>query len=156
MKKILNGLFYFLQLMLFIGAFALTLMVMIQMNRRLEKSFMTTINVFVPFAILLVLFMVNMIFNQKTVRGNLFYNLTSCLVFGTIVVVALRAMLDHRLILSTLNSYHMDFNFFANFLPFLKIMLYSLCVVNVLLMFHLKEDKGKDKGESSKGEKHTA
>lgn len=149
MKKILNILFYILQLVLFVAAFALTLVVMIQMNRRLEKSFMTTINVFVPFGILLVLLMLNMIFNQKTVRDNILYNITSNLIFATIGIVALRAMFDNHLIISTLNSYHMDFNFFANFLPFLKIMLYGLCISNVLLMFHISQ-KNTDKGKKRK------
>lgn len=141
MKKILTWLFYILSLFMFIASFAITLLILVQMNRRLEKSFMTTINVFVPFGILLLLYMINMIFNQKTVRGNLFYNLTSCIIYATILVVGARTVCDHRLIIGTLNSFNMDFNFFANFLPFMKIMLYGLCIANVLFMFHLKEAK---------------
>lgn len=153
MKKILNWLFYFFSLFLLIASFAVTLFILVQMNRRLEKSFMTTINVFFPFGILLVLAMINMIFNQKSVRKNLFYNLTACIIFSTIVIVGARAIFDHRLIIGTLNSYNIDFNFFANFLPFMKIMLYGLSVANILLMFHLKEKprEGKeDYRESSK------
>ena len=144
MKKILNILFYCLQLGLFISAFALTLFVMVQMNRRLEKSFFTTIDIFIPFVILFLLLIINIIFNQKTVKGHLFYNLTSSLVYATISVVALRAMLDERLIIGTMNDYHIDFNFFSNFTPFLKIMLYGLCIANVLFMFHLKVPKEKN------------
>ncbi len=141
MKKIFNVIFYYLQLILFVGAFCLTFFIMLQMNRRLEKSFFTTIDVFVPFIILFILLIINILANQKTVKKNLFYNITSFLIFGTISIVALRAIFDHYLIMGTLNSYQIDFNYFANFIPFLKIMIYGLSLANFLFMFHLKEKK---------------
>lgn len=144
MKKILNIIFYVLKFLLLLVAFAGTLYVMLQMNHRLQKSFMSTIDVFIPFIILLILLIVNIIFNQKTVTGDLFYNVTSNLVFTTITVIAFRAVFDRSMIISNLTDYKIDFNFFANCLPFIKIMLYGLCIADILLMFHIKDDKEKN------------
>ncbi len=143
MKKILNGLFYVLQLLLLIISFAGTLYVILQMNARLEKNFMENFNVFIPFLLLFVLLIINIFANQKSVKDNLFYNITSTLSFTTIIIVALRAILDNNLILHNVTTYQIDFTYFANFLPFLKILLYGLSIANVLLMFHLKESTSK-------------
>ena len=56
MTKILNGIFNATKYLLFIAAFGITIFIVIQMNSRLEKGFMTSINVFIPFFVLLGLF----------------------------------------------------------------------------------------------------
>ena len=134
MKKIFNMLFYVLKFILLIAAFGLTLFVLIRMNIRLEKNMARIIQELIPFAILLLLFIVNLIFKQDGVNKNLFYNLTSCLVFVTIVLVALRAILDTNMVLNGKYGYGIDFNFFANFVAYIKIMLYGLSIANILFM----------------------
>ncbi len=141
MKKILNILFYVLKFILFLAAFGLTLFIILQMNRRLEKDFMTTINIFIPFAVLLILFIVNLIFKHEGVTNNLFYNLTCCLVFATIIYVSYRAICDKNMVLNEKYGYGIDFNYFSNFVSYLKIMLYGLAIGNIFFMFN-KLDKG--------------
>jgi len=140
MKKILNILFYVLKFILFLAAFGLTLMIIVQMNHRLNKSFMTTVNVFIPFIILLILFIVNLIFKHKNVTDNIFYNITCCLVFLTIIYVSYRALSDKNMVLNEKYGYGIDFNYFSNFVSYLKIMLYGLNIGNIFLMFQ-KLDK---------------
>ena len=72
--------------------------------------------------------------DAKKGNKNLFYNLTSCLVFVTIVLVALRAILDTNMVLNGKYGYGIDFNFFANFVAYIKIMLYGLSIANILFM----------------------
>lgn len=140
MKKILNILFYVLKFILFLAAFGLTLMIIVQMNHRLNKSFMTTVNVFIPFIILLILFIVNLIFKHKNLTDNIFYNITCCLVFLTIIYVSYRALSDKNMVLNEKYGYGIDFNYFSNFVSYLKIMLYGLNIGNIFLMFQ-KLDK---------------
>ena len=140
MKKILNILFYVLKFILFLAAFGLTLMIIVQMNHRLNKSFMTTVNVFIPFIILLILFIVNLIFKHKNVTDNIFYNITCCLVFLTIIYVSYRALSDKNMVLNEKYGYGIDFNYFSNFVSYLKIMLSGLNIGNIFLMFQ-KLDK---------------
>ena len=143
MKKILNGLFYFLKFLLFFMAFSLTLFIMIRMYQRLNKNILDSYRVFVPFFAILIFFIINIFARQKSVTKNIFYNITCCLVFGTIVVVALRAMFDGNMVLREQLGSNINFNFFDYFIPFMKIMLYGLSVSDFFLMFTGKENNKK-------------
>lgn len=134
MKKIFNSLFYILKYLLLIAAFGLTLFILIRMNVRLDKDMMTILPELIPFALLLILFVVNMIFRQSSVSDNIFYNLTCCLVLGTIIFVDLRSVLDTNMVLNAKYGYGIDFNFFDNFIAYIKIMLYGLSIANILFM----------------------
>lgn len=149
MKKIFNWLFYGLKFLLLIAALGLTLFVLIRMNVRLEKNMMSVLPELVPFALLLILFIVNMIFKQKGVNENIFYNLTCSLVLATIVCVTLRAVLDTNMVLNEKYGYGVDFNFFDNFVAYINIMLYGLSIANILFMFREK-DKNVEKSKELK------
>ena len=150
MKRIFNGLFYGLKFLLLIGAFGLTLFILIRMNIRLEKDMMSILPQFIPFIILLVLFIINMILRQVGVSKNLFYNLTCCLVFTTIILVGCRAILDTNMVLNAKYGYGIDFNFFDNFLSYIKIMLYGLIIADILFMFREKEKLVEEKSKKKK------
>ncbi len=135
MKKILNGLFYFLKFFFFFGALSFTLIIIIQMYQRLEKNIVDSFNVFVPYLLILILFIINFSFKQKNVTNNIFYNLTCCLVFATIMLVGFRAMFDANMVLRAQLGKNINFNFFDYFIPFMKIMLYGLSIANLFLMF---------------------
>ena len=141
MKKIFNYMFYGLKFLFLIGAFGLTLFIMIRMNVRLEKSMVSILPVFIPFVLLLVVFIINMIFKQKGVSDNLFYNITCCLVFATIIFVCYRAMFDTNMVLNEKYGYDVDFNFFDNFVAYINIMLYGLFIANIFFMFKERENE---------------
>ncbi len=143
MKKIINLLFYFLKFLLLLGAFGLTLMIIVQMNNRLEKGFATSIPIFIPFIAILILFVINLILKQHGVSKNIFYNITCCLVFAVIIVVGYRALTDKNMVLNEKYGYDIDFNYFNNFVSYLKLLLYGLSIGNIFLMFHEKEEKAK-------------
>ena len=65
--------------------------------------------------------------------------------------VALRSLLDTNMVLNEKYGYGVDFNFFDNFIPYIKIMLYGLSIADVLFMFREKDnDKIKDEKKSKK------
>ena len=105
---------------------------------------------FIPFLVLLVLFIINMILKQVGVSKNLFYNLTCCLVFTTIILVGCRAILDTNMVLNAKYGYGIDFNFFDNFLSYIKIMLYGLIIADILFMFREKEKLVEEKSKKKK------
>ena len=135
MKRILNGIFHILKLILLIVSFGLTLIIIIHINNRLNKGFNTVISVFVPYIVLFVLFCLNLILRRKGVNKNIFYNITCCLVFATILVVVYRSYNDKNMVLNQKYGYGIDFNYFNNFISYMKIMLYGLSIANVFLMF---------------------
>ena len=68
MKKILSRAFYLLKYILLIIAFALVLYGIIRTYQRLEKSLLESIPVFIPFALLLITYFVNLFFNKPVIK----------------------------------------------------------------------------------------
>jgi len=141
MKKIFNGFFNILKYPLWITSFISTLYIMTYMYQRLEKTVLDAFPVLIPYFILLLLFIFNIVLKQKGVNKNIFYNITCCLVLLTITFVGYRARFDTNMILNERMGYNINFNYYADFLPPLKVMLYGLSLANILLMFHLKEKR---------------
>ena len=141
MKRIFNGLFYGFKFLLLIGSFGVTLFILIRMNIRLDKDMVSILPQFIPFIVLLILFIINIIFKHSGVTKNLFYNLTCCLVLITIIFVSCRAIFDTNMVLNEKYGYGVDFNFFDNFLPYIKIMLYGLIIGDFLFIFKEKKSE---------------
>ena len=141
MKKILNGIFMFLKFILLILGFGLSFFIVLSMYKRVDKNLVESIPIFTPYIILLLIFFINIIFGQKSVNRNLFYNLTCCLVFSCIVIVCLRAILDKNMLLNSIMGYNINFSYFNDFIYFMKIMLYGLSLANIFFMIHEKEEK---------------
>ena len=100
MKRIFNGLFYILKFLLLVGSFGLTLFILIRMNVRLDKDMISILSQLIPFLLLFVVFIINMIFKQIGVTKNLFYNLTCCLVFAIIIFFGYRAIFYTNMVLN--------------------------------------------------------
>ena len=141
MKKILNGIFMFLKFILLILGFGLSFFIVLSMYKRVDKNLVESIPLFTPYIIILLIFFINIIFGQKSVNRNLFYNLTCCLVFSCIVIVCLRAILDKNMLLNSIMGYNINFSYFNDFISFMKIMLYGLSLANIFFMIHEKEEK---------------
>lgn len=141
MKKILSRLFYVLKYPLLIIAFALVLYGIIRTYQRLEKSLLESIPVFIPFALLLITYFVNLFFNKPVVKDNLFYNLTSVLALSVIIIIGLRAMLDTNMLLY--HKYQVNYNplYLSDNLSSIKLILYCLMASNVILMVSTVFDK---------------
>lgn len=140
MKKILNGLFFALKWILLLSSFAITFYIILSMYDRVNKSLIESVSLFIPYVLILILFMINVVLKQKSVSQNLFYNITCCLVFATIVVVGIRAIIDKNMVLNQIMGYGINFCYFNDFLIFMKVLLYGLAIGNIFFMIHEKED----------------
>lgn len=139
MKKIINTMLLGLRYILYLGAFAISFYIVLSMYNRLGKNMMESINIFIPYAILLIIFFINIIFRQKSVNNNLFYNLTCCLIFATTIVVGIRAICDTNMILNKVMGYNINFIYFSDYISFMKLLIYGLCISNILFMICIKE-----------------
>ena len=133
MTKILNGMFYLLKFLLIVLAFGSSLYVLVAMYKRLDKNMIDLLRVFIPYMVLIVLWILNIFFRQQSVTKNVFYNLTCCLVFATIILLACRALFDESMILILKTKYHTNFDFFSDMLTFVNVMIYGLCISDVFL-----------------------
>lgn len=143
MTKIINLFFSILKYLLLVISFILTFYIIMFMFKRLEKDLIGTVGIFLPYVLMLVVFTINLLFEQKRVTQNLFYNLTCCLVFGILIFAGYRAIYDDYLLSGIKMGYNINFNYYADMLAPLKSMLYLLIFGNIFLM--LSGIKGKKK-----------
>ena len=141
MREILNGILKFFKWVLFIISFATTFYIVLSMYDRLDKNIIESVDIFIPFIILLILFFINLVAKQNSVSKNLFYNLTSVIVFLTILIVDVRTIFDKNMVLSEIMGYGINFSYFSDFLSFMKVLLYGLSIANIFFMFQVKKEK---------------
>ena len=134
MKDVLAGLFGFLKYLLLIISFGLVFFGIMTTYSRLNKSLLDAIGVFLPFALVLLVFIISMIMHSKLSKSKLLFNFVSCLVFVVTIIIGLRSMLDKNMLLYY--KYQINFNptFFADNLSAIEFMLYMIFVSNVLLI----------------------
>ena len=133
------------------------------MFKRLEKdifgaSLMEFIQIVLPFILLLILNLITIFLNTKEVKNNIFYNITSFLVMLVISVFCYRALMDKNMFLWYKYGYNINFNYFADQVAPIKVMLYGLSLSSILLMIKGKigEDKKEDIKEKGKKKEKTA
>ena len=134
MLKIFNGLLNVLKMIMLLICFVLTFYIIIRMYQRLDKPFIGSISNFIPFIVLFILFCVNFIFIKKQVNQNVFYNVTCVLVFSMLGFCIYRTFFDKNMIVLTRLGYDINFNYFADVIAPMKVLLYTLSVTNVLLI----------------------
>lgn len=134
MNKILSKLFSLLKYLLFMLAFALTLVGIIKTYQRLDKTMTESIHIFLPFALILLLFIVNMFVKKAKISDNLLFNFTSIIVFAVIIIVGVRALFDTNMLLY--HKYKINYNpmYFSDNLSSIKIMLYTLAISNIFFL----------------------
>lgn len=128
------------KILLLLIAFSLSIYIIIGMSYRLNNSLFNSILYLVPFVILLFIYVLNFIFKQDRINGNLFYTLTSLLVYGVIIFVCARTIFDKGMILNEVMGYGINFNYFSDFIVFMEIMLYELIISNLLFMLNKKSN----------------
>lgn len=135
MKKVINIMLGVLKYLLLLVAFSASLFIVLKMNQRLGKSITDSINIFIPYGILLLLYILNFSLDRRAILDNLFYNLTSCLVFSTNLVVFYRAVFDYNMLFNGIQKMGVNFNYFNDYLSFNRIMLYGLIIADIIFMF---------------------
>jgi len=139
MIKLLNKLFYILKNILLPITFIATIYIITFMFQRLEKelfgaNFMEFLATIFPYLLLMILYIINSFLNQKSVKDNFFYNITSFIVTLTISIFVYRALFDQNMYLWHKYAYDMNFNYFADQIAPIRIMLYGLSFSNIILI----------------------
>lgn len=136
---LLNIVKMFMLLICFVGSFY----IIVNMYRRLDKDLFESIKNFVPFVFLFVMFSINFILKQKAVTQNIFYNLTCFVGLSMILFAIYRTLCDRNMIVMIRMGYNINFNYFADIIAPMKVILYGLGFSNILLI--LSETKVFDK-----------
>ena len=155
MKKILSKMLNVLSFILMFASFALILIGILFTYKRLEKSLVEAINIFIPFILVIVLTVINMFNKKAKTSENLLFNFTKFLVFIVIIIIGLRAKFDTNMLLYQKYQINYNPNYLADNLSTIKVLLYCLSGANVFILFNslLKEKKLIAKQEDIKEEK---
>ena len=139
MIKILNKILFYLKNIMIIILVPITIYIVGYMFERLGKemfgkNMIEFIQVLLPFILLIILNFINIFAKQTEVKDNFYYNITSFLCMVVIAIFCYRALMDSNMYLLNKYSYHINFNYFADQIAPIKVMLYGLSVSNILLM----------------------
>ena len=134
MRELLCKIFSFLKYILLIVSFGLVFYGIINTYGRLEKPLTEAISIFVPFGVVLLLFLINLFTRSKYTSTSLLFNFVSVFAFVVIIIICLRSMFDTNMIL--FHRYGIDYNpsFFADNLSVICAMLYMIGASNVILL----------------------
>lgn len=135
MKKLLNILFCIFKYIFFIISFISSLYIVIIMGVKYNKSYFDIFFMFVPYLILLLLFILNIFLKNDKVNKNIFYNITCFLVFLVNSYISYRTIYDHNMVLNKIYGYSINFSYFNDSFLFNNIMLYGLIVSIIFFMF---------------------
>ena len=149
MIKIFNKLFNFLKILMALVSLGLTLYILIFMYQRLEKnpfgeSFFEFFGVLLPFILLIISFVLNIVLRHKNVTGNAFYNAGCVTALASILYICYRTLVDQNMVFFGKDGYGINFNYFADQISQIKVMLYIMFVVNIFLMIEGKLNKKKE------------
>lgn len=139
MVKILNRLcFHLKNIVLLITLFA-TIYIVMFMFKRLEKdifgaNLMEFISIVLPFLVFIIISLVNLFFKHESIKDNTFFNITSLIVSITIAIFCYRALMDQNMLFWHKYGYNMNFNYFADQLSAVKVMLYGLSIADIILI----------------------
>ena len=99
MKDILSKVFGFLKYILLIVSLGLVLFGIMTTYSRLNKPLLEAVSVFVPFVLVLLVFVVSLVMRSKLSDSKLLFNFVSCFVFVVTIIIGLRSMFDKNMLL---------------------------------------------------------
>ena len=144
MIKIINFFLSFLKFILLIIGFGVSFFIVLSMYNRVGRSIVSSFTFFLPFIILIILYTINYIFHQNVVTQNIFYNISSVLVFVVINFGCYRAIFDKQMILNEIMGYGINFSYFEDFMPFMQILIYGLIISNISFLVGNSKIKSKN------------
>ena len=147
MINLLNKFFFHIKNLILSIDLLVTIYIIINMFIRLEKSafgpnFLEFLEIIFPFMLILILWLINLLLNHKRIQNNTFYNITSVLVVCTIFIFCYRAIFDENMLFWHKYGYKINFNYFSDQIPPIKVMLYGLSIANIILIIneHIKNN----------------
>ncbi len=150
MSNILSKMFFYLRYVLIIGAFFLVFWGLTFTYQRLEKPMSEAINVLIPFALVFLVFIVNLFIGKKECSENLLFNFGTFLILSVTILIGLRAKFDTNMLIYY--KYNISYNsaYLADNLAMIESMFYVIFGSNILLIVSALLDKKKaDKKKSS-------
>ena len=130
MFNVINKVLFYTKIVLLLVAFSFVLYISFMRMDFLSSNILSVIPFFIPFFLLLVLFVIGFAFNKG--NSNFYYNLVCVLALSAIIIISLRTMFDKNIIQYGTN---INFNFFNNQEVKIKLLLYLMIICNLFIVF---------------------
>lgn len=153
MSNIFSKLFFYLRYILVIAAFFLIFWGLTFTYQRLEKPISEAVNVLIPFALVFLVFIVNLFVAKKDCSENLLFNFGTFLILLVTILIGLRAKFDTNMLIYY--KYNISYNsaYLADNLAMIESMFYIIFGSNILLMIsYLFDRKSSKKSNLKKSE----
>lgn len=138
MLKFINKVFFYLKIIFLLIAFSFALYIAFMKMDFTSSNMLTILPVFIPFFILLILFVFDLFLDWKDY--NLYCNAVSTLSFITITIITLRTVFDKNIVAS---SSLINFGFYDMQEGIIKALLYLMIIGNIGLLIYQKRKKVK-------------
>ena len=157
MIKLLNKFLFHIKNIILPINLLITIYIVVCMFSRLGKNltgsnFLEFLEIVFPFMFLLFLWLINLFLKHEKIQNNTFYNITSTLVMITISIFCYRTLMDENMLFWHKYGYKVNFNYFSDQIPPIKVMLYGLSISNILLICEnfIKNDNSKIENKKNK------
>lgn len=142
-NKIFNKVLNVLKFILLFLVFIMVVYIQLFMYYKLEssemfKSFLEFLIILLPFALTLLLFVINFLMKQNFVNNNILYNSGCVIAFVSILFICYRSLFDVNMIFRNIEGFDINFTYFNDQFSYIKILLYLICFVNGLLIIKNK------------------
>ena len=141
MINLFNKFFFHIKNVILAVDLLATMYIVIFMFKRLDKvvfgpNFLEFLRILLPFIILIIIWLLNLLLNHEKIQNNIFYNITSMLVVCTIFIFCYRAIFDENMLFWHKYGYKINFNYFSDQIAPIKVMLYGLSIANILFIIN--------------------
>ncbi len=149
MIKIFNYLLNFIKIVLILVSFTLVSYISLFMYKDLNKDILHNYLlefslILLPFIILIFIYIYTLISKNKTVNENMYFSLVNFICLSAILVICLRTIFDKNIVEYYLHDVSISYNYFTDYLSFIKVMIYSLIISHLLLIIKSKSIKKKE------------
>ena len=149
MIKIFNYLLNFIKVVLILVSFTLVSYISLFMYKDLNKDILHNYLlefslILLPFIILIFIYIYTLISKNKTVNENMYFSLVNFICLSAILVICLRTIFDKNIVEHYLHDVSISYNYFTDYLSFIKVMIYSLIISHLLLIIKSKSIKKKE------------
>lgn len=134
MFKFINKMFFYLKIIFLLIAFSFALYIAFMKMDFASSSILAILPIFIPFFILLILFVFGMFLDWK--ENNYYYDAISTIAFLTITIINFRTIFDKNIIAS---SNPINFSFYNMQEGIIKTLLYLMIIGNIGLIIYQKK-----------------
>ena len=145
--RMFNKIIYVLRIILFlvctIATIYIVMMTYLKNGKNYSNYAMELVTTFLPFVLILILLVFNIVTKQEFKTENTVYNVSAFMGTIAMLVVCYRSLFDSSITLFNTYEYSVNFDYFAIQLNYIECVLYLIFACNIFLIIYERTHKKK-------------